>query len=48
MKADGQSLRSIASKLNIGYGTTRKLLASIERKTSPPRAAARIAMQGVI
>jgi DNA invertase Pin-like site-specific DNA recombinase len=40
MKAEGQSLRSIASKLDIGYGTTRKLLASIERKTPASGAAA--------
>ena len=40
MKAEGQSLRSIASKLDIGYGTARKLLASIERKTPASGAAA--------
>ena len=40
MKAEGQSLRSIASKLDISYGTTRKLLASIERKTPASGAAA--------
>jgi len=44
MKAEGQSLRSIASKLDIGYGTARKLLASIERKTPASGTAAQIEM----
>ena len=40
MRAEGQSLRSIADKLDIGYGTARKLLASAERKTPASGAAA--------
>ncbi len=33
MRAEGQSLRTIAEQIGIGYGTARKLLASAERKT---------------
>ncbi|MGA2608313.1 MAG: recombinase family protein [Terriglobia bacterium] len=44
MKAEGRSLRSIAEKLGVGYGTVRMRLAAGERKTSRPRAAARIEM----
>ena len=47
MKAEGQSLRHIAEKLGVGYGTVRLRLAATERKTSRPKAAARIGMQGV-
>ena len=47
MKADGHSLRHIAEKLGVGYGTVRMRLAAGERKTSRPKAAARIGMQGV-
>jgi transposase len=47
MKADGHSLRNIAEKLGVGYGTVRMRLAAGERKTSRPKAAARIGMQGV-
>jgi DNA invertase Pin-like site-specific DNA recombinase len=42
LRAKGHSLRSIAGKLDIGYGTARKLLASVERKTPASRAAAQI------
>ena len=41
MKAEGRSLRSIAEKLGVGYGTVRLRLAAGERKTSRPRAAGR-------
>ncbi len=44
MKAEGRSLRSIAEKLGVGYGTVRMRLAVGERKTSRPRAAAGIEM----
>jgi len=47
MKAEGHSLRNIAEKLRVGYGTVRTRLAAGERKTSRPRPAARIGMQGV-
>jgi DNA invertase Pin-like site-specific DNA recombinase len=47
MKADGHSLRNIAEKLGVGYGTVRMRLAAGERKTSRPRVAARIGKQGV-
>jgi transposase len=47
MKADGHSLRNIAEKLGVGYGTVRMRLAAGERKTSRPRANPRIGMQGV-
>jgi DNA invertase Pin-like site-specific DNA recombinase len=42
MRAQGQSLRSIAGKVGLGYGTTRKLLASVERKTPASGAAAAV------
>ena len=44
MKADGHSLRNIAEKFGVGYGTVRMRLAAGERKTSRPRAAATIEM----
>ena len=44
MKAEGRSLRSIAERLGVGYGTVRMRLAAGERKTPGPRAAARIEM----
>jgi DNA invertase Pin-like site-specific DNA recombinase len=40
MKAEGASLREIAAKLGVGYGTVRVRLAAGERKTSRPRTAA--------
>jgi DNA invertase Pin-like site-specific DNA recombinase len=40
MKAEGHSLRNIAEKLGVGYGTVRMRLAAGERKTPSPRAAA--------
>ena len=40
LRAQGHSLQSIADKLGIGYGTVRKSLASIQRKTSASGAAA--------
>jgi DNA invertase Pin-like site-specific DNA recombinase len=47
MKADGHSIRNIAEKLGVGYGTVRTRLAAGERKTPRPRANPRIGMQGV-
>jgi DNA invertase Pin-like site-specific DNA recombinase len=47
MKAEGHSLRDIAKKLGVGYGTVRTRLAAGERKTSSPKAAPRIGKQGV-
>ena len=47
MKAEGHSLRNIAEKLGVGYGTVRTRLAAGERKTSRPKAAARIGKQRV-
>jgi len=47
MKADGHSLRSIAHKLGVGYGTVRTRLAAGERKSASPKAAAKAGMQGV-
>ena len=44
MKAEGHSLRNIAEKLGVGYGTVRMGLAAGERKTSRPRAAAMVEM----
>ena len=44
LRAQGHSLQSIADKLGIGYGTARKSLASIERKTPASGAAAVIEM----
>ena len=44
LSAEGHSLRSIASTLNIGYGTARKLLLSAERKTPASGAAAVVEM----
>jgi DNA invertase Pin-like site-specific DNA recombinase len=44
MKADGHSLRNIAEKLGVGYGTVRMRLAASERKTPGPRAAATVEM----
>ena len=40
LRAQGHGLRTIADKLDIGYGTARKPLASIERKTPASGAAA--------
>lgn len=40
MRAEGHSLRTIAGKLGIGYGTARKALGSAERKTPASGAAA--------
>jgi DNA invertase Pin-like site-specific DNA recombinase len=42
MKAEGRSLRSIAEKVGVGYGTVRMRLAAGERKTSSSGAAAMI------
>jgi hypothetical protein len=42
MRAQGRSLRNIAEKLGVGYGTVRMRLAASERKTCTSRAAARI------
>jgi DNA invertase Pin-like site-specific DNA recombinase len=42
MKAEGHSLRNIAEKLGVGYGTVRMRLAGDERKTPGPRTAALI------
>jgi DNA invertase Pin-like site-specific DNA recombinase len=42
LRTQGLSLRSIADKLDIGYGTARKLLASNERKCPASGAAAQI------
>jgi len=42
MKADGHSLRSIAQKVGLGYGTVRQRLAAGERKTPGSEAAAEI------
>jgi transposase len=39
MRAQGHSLRSIAEKVGVGYGTVRVRLASAERKTSRRRVA---------
>jgi len=39
MRAKGDSLRSIAEKVGVGYGTVRVRLASAERKTSRRRVA---------
>ena len=39
MRAQGQSLRDIAEKLGVGYGTVRMRLAAHERKTPTPSAA---------
>jgi DNA invertase Pin-like site-specific DNA recombinase len=47
LKADGHSLRNIAEKLGVGYGTVRMRLAAGERKTSRPKAAVRTGMEGV-
>ena len=44
MRAEGHSLRTIAGKLGIGYGTARKLLAAAERKTPISGAAAVVEM----
>jgi lambda repressor-like predicted transcriptional regulator len=44
MKAEGHSLRNIAEKLGVGYGTVRIRLAASERKTSRPKAAAMVEM----
>ena len=41
MKTEGCSLRDIATKLGVGYGTVRMRLEAGERKTSTPRAAAK-------
>jgi len=38
MKSEGASLRDIANKLGVGYGTVRTRLAAGERKTSAPKA----------
>ena len=40
MRAQGHSLRNIAEKLGVGYGTVRMRLAGDERKTPGPRTAA--------
>jgi DNA-binding CsgD family transcriptional regulator len=40
MRAQGHSLRDIAEKLGVGYGTVRMRLAGDERKTPGPGAAA--------
>lgn len=37
MKADGMSLREIADKLGVGYGTVRERLARTERKSPAPK-----------
>jgi len=42
MKAEGHSLRNIAEKLGVGYGTVRMRLAGDERKTPGLRTAAEI------
>jgi DNA invertase Pin-like site-specific DNA recombinase len=47
MKADGHSLRNIADKLGVGYGTVRMRLAAGERKTPGPSAAARVEVKRV-
>ena len=47
LKSEGHSLRDIAEKLGVGYGTVRTRLAAGERKTPSPKAAARIGKQGV-
>jgi len=44
MRAEGHSLRTIAGKLGIGYGTARKALGSAERKTPASGAAVVIDM----
>jgi len=44
MRAEAHSLRTIAGKLGIGYGTARKLLAAAERKTPAPRTAGQVEM----
>jgi len=44
MKSEGHSLRNIAEKLGVGYGTVRMRLTACERKTSRPRAAAMVEM----
>jgi DNA invertase Pin-like site-specific DNA recombinase len=44
MKAEGHSLRSIAEKVGVGYGTIRMRPAAGERKTPGPRAAPTIEM----
>jgi DNA invertase Pin-like site-specific DNA recombinase len=44
MNSEGHSLRSIAERLGIGYGTARKLLAAAERKTPASGAAAVVEM----
>jgi DNA invertase Pin-like site-specific DNA recombinase len=44
MKAEGHSLRNIAEKLGVGYGTVRTRLAAGERKTLGSGAAAAIEM----
>src|ERR1017187_7008060 len=47
LKSEGHSLRDIAEKLGVGYGTVRMRLESGERKTPRPRAAAKIEMKRV-
>jgi len=42
MKDESHSLRHIAEKLGVGYGTVRTRLAAGERKTPGPKAAARV------
>jgi DNA invertase Pin-like site-specific DNA recombinase len=44
MKAEGHSLRHIADKFGVGYGTVRMRLAAGERKTPGPQAAATVEM----
>jgi len=44
MRGEGHSIRHIAKKLGLGYGTVRQRLASGERKTPSSGAAAEIAM----
>ena len=47
LKSEGHSLRNIAEKLGVGYGTVRMRLEAGERKTPRPRAAAKIEMKRV-
>jgi transposase len=44
MRAQGHSLRNIAERVGVGYGTVRMRLAAGERKTSSSRTAATIEM----
>jgi lambda repressor-like predicted transcriptional regulator len=44
MRAQGHSLRSIAQRAGVGYGTVRMRLAAGERKTPGPQAAATVEM----